>query len=87
MNSTADDLVVITAALPVLAGNQNDSLAGLVAVIYPGQVPGWAALVITPVAMMLLSLAGIHPVITSTALLAALAVVALMRPGAARRRI
>ena len=73
MNSTADDLVVITAAMLVaFFATQNDSLAGLVAVIYPGQVPGWAALVITPVAMMLLSLAGIHPVITSTALLATL---------------
>ena len=71
MNSTADDLVVITAAMLVaFFATQNDSLASVVGAIYPNQIPGWAALVITPVAMMLLSVAGIHPVITSTALLA-----------------
>lgn len=71
MDSTADDLVVITAAMLVaFFATQNDSLAPLVAAIHPGQIPGWVALIITPAAMMLLSVAGIHPVITSTALLA-----------------
>ena len=71
MDSTADDLVVITAAMLVaFFATQNDSLAPLVAAIHSGQVPGWVALIITPAAMMLLSVAGIHPVITSTALLA-----------------
>ena len=73
MNSTADDLVVITAAMLVaFFATQNGSLAPVVAAIHPGQIPGWVALTVTPVAMMLLSVAGIHPVITSTALLATL---------------
>ena len=71
MDSTADDLVVITAAMLVaFFATQNDSLAPLIAAIHPSQIPGWVALIITPAAMMLLSVVGIHPVITSTALLA-----------------
>ena len=71
MHSTADDLVVITAAmLVVFFATQDDSLATLVASIHAGQIPGWVALVATPVLMMLLSVVGIHPVISSTALLA-----------------
>ena len=71
MHSTADDLVVITAAMLVaFFATQDDSLASLVAGIYAGQFPGWLALVATPVLMMGLSVVGIHPVITSTALLA-----------------
>ena len=71
MHSTADDLVVITAAMLVaFFATQNDSLASLVGSIYQGQIPGWVALMATPLAMMMLSVAGIHPVITSTALLA-----------------
>jgi hypothetical protein len=71
MHSTADDLVVITAAMLVaFFATQNDGLASLVASIYQGQIPGWVALMATPVAMMMLSVAGIHPVITSTAMLA-----------------
>ena len=71
MHSTADDLVVITAAMLVaFFATQDDSLAGIVAGIHAGQIPGWLALVATPVLMMGLSVIGIHPVITSTALLA-----------------
>jgi len=72
MHSTADDLVVITAAMLVaFFATQDDSLAAFVGGIHDGQIPGWLALVSTPVLMMLLSVVGIHPVITSTALLAA----------------
>ena len=71
MHSTADDLVVITAAMLVaFFATQDDSLASLIGGIYPGQIPGWIALIATPVLMMALSVIGIHPVITSTALLA-----------------
>ena len=71
MHSTADDMVVITAAMLVaFFATQNDSLAGLVTTIHAGQIPGWVALMVTPLAMMMLSVVGIHPVITSTALLA-----------------
>ena len=71
MHSTADDLVVITAAMLVaFFATQNDGLAGLAASVHTGQIPGWVALMTTPLAMMMLSVVGIHPVITSTALLA-----------------
>ena len=71
MHSTADDLVVITAAMLVaFFVTQEDSLAALVGSFHAGQIPGWVALVSTPVLMMLLSVVGIHPVITSAALLA-----------------
>ena len=71
MHSTADDLVVITAAMLVaFFATQGDSLTGLVSDIYAGQIPGWIALIATPVLMMGLSVVGIHPVISSTALLA-----------------
>ncbi|MGC6453471.1 MAG: hypothetical protein ACON31_06145 [Candidatus Puniceispirillaceae bacterium] len=71
MHSTADDLVVIAAAMLVaFFATQDDSLAALVGSIHTGQIPGWVALISTPVLMMLLSVVGIHPVITSTALLA-----------------
>jgi len=71
MHSTADDLVVITAAMLVaFFVTQGDSLAALVESLHAGQIPGWLALIATPVLMMLFSVVGIHPVITSTALLA-----------------
>ena len=71
MHSTADDLVVIAAAMLVaFFATQDDSLTGLVSSIHAGQIPGWIALIATPVLMMGLSVIGIHPVITSTALLA-----------------
>ena len=71
MHSTADDLVVITAAMLVaFFVTQGDSLAALVDSFHAGQIPGWVALIATPVLMMLFSVIGIHPVITSTALLA-----------------
>ena len=72
MHSTADDLVVITAAMLVaFFVTQEDSLTLLLGSLYAGQIPGWVALISTPVLMMLLSVVGIHPVITSTGLLAA----------------
>lgn len=71
MHSTADDLVVIAAAMLVaFFATQGDSLTGLVSDFYAGQIPGWIALIATPVLMMGLSVVGIHPVISSTALLA-----------------
>ncbi|MEC7212150.1 MAG: hypothetical protein VXW25_09075 [Pseudomonadota bacterium] len=71
MHSTADDLVVIAAAMLVaFFATQDDSLTVLVSGIHAGQIPGWIALIATPVLMMGMSVIGIHPVITSTALLA-----------------
>jgi len=71
MHNTADDLVVITAAMLVaFFATQDDSISILIASFHGGQIPGWVALVSTPVLMMLLSVIGIHPVISSAALLA-----------------
>ena len=68
MHSTADDLVVITAAMLVaFFATQDGGLASLVAGIYRDG-SSWLALVATPVLMMALSVVGIA-VITSTALL------------------
>ena len=71
MDRTADDIVVITAAMLVaFFAIESGSLATLVAGVYSGVIPGWIALLAVPVLMMVLSVFGIHPVITSTALLA-----------------
>ena len=71
MHSTADDLAVITVVMLVaFFATQDDSLTSLVGRFHAGQIPGWAALISTPVLLMLFSVAGIHPVITSAALLA-----------------
>lgn len=71
MNKTADDIVVITAAMLVaFFAISSDSLASMVAGIYSDVIPGWIALPAVPIMMMLLSVFGIHPVITSTTLLA-----------------
>ena len=71
MNKTADDIVVITAAMLVaFFAISSASLASMVAGIYSDVIPGWIALPAVPIMMMLLSVFGIHPVITSTTLLA-----------------
>ena len=50
---------------------------------YTGVILGWFALIITPLAMMLLSVIGVHPVISSTALMAVLVAAMRRRAGAA----
>ena len=71
MHGTADDLIIISAAMLVaFLATQDGTLASLVSQYYPGVIPGWIALMATPMLMMILSVVGIHPVITSTALLA-----------------
>ena len=70
MTATADDIIIISAAMIVaFLATRAGAFSVFVSLIYPGTIPGWFALVITPVAMMLASTIGIHPVITSTALL------------------
>ena len=68
---TSDDLVIISMAMVIgyIAINTNGlEQIGLVGAhsIYPG----WLALIATPVVMMLASVVGIHPVISSTVMLA-----------------
>ena len=70
MLHTADDIVVIAAAMLVaFFASQTTVIAEMVALLYADQIPGWAALVLTPLIMMMASVVGIHPAITSTALL------------------
>ena len=70
MHSMADDIVVITAAmLLAFLAARDAGIAALLGDIYQGPIPGWAALMITPLAMAVFSIFCIHPVITSTALL------------------
>lgn len=70
MLHTADDIVVIAAAMLVaFFASQTTIITEMVALFYAGQIPGWAALILTPLVMMMASVVGIHPAITSTALL------------------
>lgn len=70
MNQTGDDIIIITSAmLFAFFATQSAVLQEMVSVIYDGVVPGWFALIVTPVLMMIASVVGVHPVITSSALL------------------
>lgn len=68
---TSDDLIIISMAMVIgyIAINTNGlEQLGLVG---PHSIyPGWLALIATPVVMMLASIIGIHPVISSTVMLA-----------------
>lgn len=71
MMNIGDDIVIITVAMIVgFFATQTNVLQMLVASVYVGVIPGWFALIATPSMMMLASVVGVHPVITSTALLA-----------------
>lgn len=71
MTNIGDDIVIITVAMIVgFFATQTQVLQMLVASIYVGVIPGWFALIVTPSLMMMASVLGVHPVITSTALLA-----------------
>lgn len=68
---TSDDLIIISMAMLVgyIAINTN-GLEQLGLVGPHSMYPGWLALISTPVVMMLASVVGIHPVISSTVMLA-----------------
>ncbi|MGB1953841.1 MAG: hypothetical protein ACPHQQ_07375, partial [Candidatus Puniceispirillum sp.] len=71
MTNIGDDIVIITVAMIVgFFAIQTNVLQTLVVSIYVGVIPGWFALIATPTLMMMASVVGVHPVITSTALLA-----------------
>ena len=68
-----ESLLSALAALAVIVGFfaiQTNVLQTLVVSHYVGVIPGWFALIATPTLMMMASVVGVHPVITSTALLA-----------------
>ena len=71
MTNIGDDIVIITVAMIVgFFAIQTNVLQTLVVSIHVGVIPGWFALIATPTLMMMASVVGVHPVITSTALLA-----------------
>ena len=71
MTNIGDDIVIITVAMIVgFFAIQTNVLQTLVVSLYVGVIPGWFALIATPTLMMMASVVGVHPVITSTALLA-----------------
>ncbi|ADE40299.1 hypothetical protein [Candidatus Puniceispirillum marinum] len=71
MTNIGDDIIIITVAMIVgFFATQTNVLQTLVASFYVGVIPGWFALIATPTLMMMASVVGVHPVITSTALLA-----------------
>ena len=70
MDQIGDDVVIITSAMFVAYfAMQSAAMQQFVNAVYPGDIPGWFALIATPVLMMVASVVGIHPVITSSALL------------------
>lgn len=70
MDETGDDIIIITSAMFVaFFAAQSAGIQQMVGVMYDGIIPGWFALIATPVLMMAASVVGIHPVITSSALL------------------
>jgi len=71
MKAIADDILIIGAAMLIgFFAMRTGAFTTFVASFYAGVIPGWFALIVTPLAMMVLSVVGVHPVISSTALLA-----------------
>jgi hypothetical protein len=71
MNATADDILIISMAMLIgYFATRTGAFSALVASFYDGIIPGYVAIILTPLGMMLASVVGVHPVISSTALLA-----------------
>ena len=71
MIATADDILVISMAMLIgYFATRTGAFSALVASFYGGVIPGYVAIIMTPLGMMLASVVGVHPVISSTAMLA-----------------
>ena len=71
MKNIADDILIISMAMLIgYFATRTGAFTALVTSLYDGIIPGWFALIITPLGMMLASVIGVHPVISSTAFLA-----------------
>lgn len=71
MMQVADDIVVISAAMILgFLVTRTDGITTILALFTSDTFPAYIALILTPVMMMLASVVGIHPVISSTVLLA-----------------
>lgn len=71
MTDTADDILIISMAMLVgYFATRSGVFAAVVSSFHDGIIPGYVAIILTPLGMMLASVVGVHPVISSTALLA-----------------
>ncbi len=70
LHTIADDVIIISAAMMVaFLVNSHNNINEIMQAVYPEILPGWIALILTPLLVTLASIVGVHPVITSTALL------------------
>lgn len=71
MIATADDIMIISMAMLIgYFATRTDAFSALIDSFYDGLIPGYVAIILTPLGMMLASVFGVHPVISSTAMLA-----------------
>ena len=71
MIATADDILIITMAMLIgYFAIRTGAFSALVTSFYDDVIPGYVAIILTPLGMMLASVVGVHPVISSTAMLA-----------------
>ena len=71
MRTIADDILIISMAMLIgYFATRTGAFATLSSSLYDGTIPGWFALIATPFGMMLASIFGVHPVISSTVFLA-----------------
>ena len=71
MRNIADDILIISMAMLIgYFATRTGAFTVFVTSFYDGVIPGWLALIMTPLGMMLASVVGVHPVISSTAFLA-----------------
>ena len=71
MIATADDLLIISMAMLIgYFATRTGAFSTLVIGFYGGVIPGYIAIILTPLGMMLASVFGVHPIISSTVMLA-----------------
>ena len=71
MIAIADDIMIISMAMLIgYFATRTGSFSAFINSFYDGLIPGYVAIILTPLGMMLGSVVGVHPVISSTAMLA-----------------
>jgi hypothetical protein len=71
MRTIADDILIISMAMLIgYFATRTGAFTTLFNSLYDGVIPGWFALISTPLGMMVASVFGVHPVISSTVFLA-----------------
>ena len=70
MIDTSDDILIISMAMLIgYFATQTGAFTEIVVGLYNDTIPGYFAISVTPICMMLASIVGVHPVISSTILL------------------